>query len=69
MFVTEDFRSDIQREVQSLPSRGLVNEYNVIAQILNTEGVGDSINTDLYLEAMDIIQAEMCKRFCEMTLG
>ena len=69
MIVTKDFSLEIQREVQSMPDRGLVNEYKVIAQILNAEGVDNSINIDLYLEAMDIIQDEMCKRFCKMTLG
>lgn len=69
MIMTEDFVSDIRRQVQRLPSRDLVNEYKVIARILNTEGVADSINIDLYLEAMDIIQAEMCRRFSETALG
>ena len=68
MIVTEDFKADIQREVQRIPSHELVDEYRVISQILNTKGVGDSIHIDLYLETMEVIQDEICRRFCEMIM-
>lgn len=68
MIVTDDFKADIQRQLQKMPSHELVDEYSVISRILNTKGVGDSIHIDLYLETMEVIQDEICRRFCEMVM-
>ena len=64
MFVTDDFKADIQKEVQRSSDRELVNEYNVLSHVLNTKGVGETFSIDLYLETMEVLQDEICRRFC-----
>ena len=69
MFVTDDLRTDIQNILKKESDRELVNEYKVALETMRIDGVVDSFMIDTYGDVIDLIQDEICRRFCERIMG
>ena len=64
MMVTENIRADIQRILQGETDSGLVREYAVMLETMRIDGVVDSLMVDTYGDVLELIQDEICRRFC-----
>ena len=65
MMVTDDLKADIRNILKRESDRELVNEYKVALETMRIDGVVDSFMIDTYGDVIDLIQDEICRRFCE----
>ena len=69
MMVTDDLRADIQNILRKETDRGLVREYAIMLETMRIDGVIDSFMIDTYGDVLEMLQDEICRRFCNRVVA